>query len=536
MIPVSRVSVMPQRSIRAPRGHGQFLIEPAWEQLGADLQANRAEAVAHSDYDVQGQLLGELSACARRGLVAEARAYTGCYRDLPPPGPADGPLVLAGHQPQLFHAGVWFKNFALSWLGRDQRATAINLLVDNDIHRLPSLRVPTGPPGQATITTLLFDQVADAIPYEERAILDVDTFSRFGSRVRQAVQGWIDEPLITQLWPLARDAAQRSGNLGRCLAEARHRLEGEWGQQTLELPLSRVCQTPCFARFTLHLLANLPRLNQVYNDSLASYRQVNRIRSRRHPVPDLEVDGEWREAPFWIWTAAAPQRRRLFVRDAGSRLELTDRDRLHFPLPRHDPQAAVTQWVERQHEGLRLRPRALITTMYARLVLGDLFLHGIGGAKYDQLTDGIIARFFGFPPPRYAVMSATALLFADRTESLRAEIRSLRQQLRDLQFHPEHHVRRSETAERLAAEKRAWIGTALPRGQRGRRHREIERRNTLLQEHLAVDPSYVTARLNQASSRLRHELQWASREFSFCLFPAEVLRSLLHAARGQLAE
>ena len=35
--------------------------------------------------------------------------------------------------------------------------------------------------------------------------------------------------------------------------------------------------------------------------------------------------------------------------------------------------------------GIRLRTRALTTTMYARFLIGDLFVHGIGGAKYDEL-------------------------------------------------------------------------------------------------------------------------------------------------------
>ena len=56
-------------------------------------------------------------------------------------------------------------------------------------------------------------------------------------------------------------------------------------------------------------------------------------------------------------------------------------------------------------QGLRLRPRALVTTMYARLMLADLFLHGIGGAKYDQLTDLIIRQFFDVQPPRGAAVT-----------------------------------------------------------------------------------------------------------------------------------
>ena len=43
-------------------------------------------------------------------------------------------------------------------------------------------------------------------------------------------------------------------------------------------------------------------------------------------------------------------------------------------------------------------------------MLSDLFIHGIGGAKYDELTDQIICRFFGFEPPGFVALSATQRL------------------------------------------------------------------------------------------------------------------------------
>ena len=521
-----------RRRIRAPREHGQVFIEPEWERIGDALAANRAQSLLDSGYDVHGQTLGDLGGCARREMLYEARRYTSQYRDVCDQGGHERPILLAGHQPQLFHAGVWFKNFALSTLGQAHGAWAVNLLVDNDIHRMPSLRVPTGTRDNRQIRVLPFDKPTDAIPYEEREILDRPTFDTFGARVDQAVSGLIRDPVIRQLWPLAVDAAQRSANLGRCLAEARHRLEGQWGQQTLELPLSRVCQSPWFVRFALHLLAELPRLHHVYNSCLAGYRHVNRIRSRRHPVPDLQVDEHGLEAPFWIWTAQSPHRQRLFVRPYADRLVLSDRERLSFTLPLDDPDAAVARWIERQPEGIRLRPRALITTMYGRLVLSDLFLHGIGGAKYDQLTDLIIQRFFGFKPPGYATISATALLFEDRTEALREQMRELKRLQRDLRFHPERCLVPSEEAARLASEKQAWIQKDPPRGHRLERHRAIQRINAALQQHVAADPAPLAARLAELTAELRHEVQFASREFSFCLFPEHVLRPLLRCARA----
>ena len=72
-----------------------------------------------------------------------------------------------------------------------------------------------------------------------------------------------------------------------------------------------------------------------------------------------------------------------------------------------DATAAVEQLRQLRRRGVKLRSRALITTLWARLVLGDLFLHGIGGAKYDQVTHLLIERFFGLPAPGILVLSAT---------------------------------------------------------------------------------------------------------------------------------
>ena len=49
---------------------------------------------------------------------------------------------------------------------------------------------------------------------------------------------------------------------------------------------------------------------------------------------------------------------------------------------------------------------------YFRLLLVDQFTHGIGGGRYDQVTDRVMAGFFEIEPPRFSV--ATATLFSRR--------------------------------------------------------------------------------------------------------------------------
>ncbi len=61
----------------------------------------------------------ELARQAREEMLAEAIAWTRQYRDVDVP---PSTIFLAGHQPQLFHPGVWLKNFALGrWPGGTAR-------------------------------------------------------------------------------------------------------------------------------------------------------------------------------------------------------------------------------------------------------------------------------------------------------------------------------------------------------------------------------------------------------------------------------
>ena len=58
--------------------------------------------------------LWELVAATRREVLMVAAEYTGSYREVfRPSDTADWisrPLIMGGHQPELFHPGVWLKN------------------------------------------------------------------------------------------------------------------------------------------------------------------------------------------------------------------------------------------------------------------------------------------------------------------------------------------------------------------------------------------------------------------------------------------
>ena len=521
------------RRLRAPQGPGTALIDPPAEvvpQLVADNRRRRAAC----DYDFQGRSLAELVQQARHELLEAASQWTRQYRAIPSRRPAaDAPFFLAGHQPQLFHPGVWFKNFALGELARRQGAQAINLIIDSDTIKSAAVRVPGGSVARPQQAVVALDETGPPIPFEERPIHDHALFSSFGRRATERIRPLVAHPLIESHWPRVEARAAVHGNLGAALAQARHQLEESWGAATLEVPQSAVCDLPAFAWFTAHLLAHLPRLRLIYNEVVAEYRRTHHIRSTAHPVPDLALEGDWLETPFWIWTTAEPRRRRLFARLRDEEIILTNRQGLEIPLPL-SPEGEAEAAVDRLHalsgQGIKIRSRALITTLWARLVLSDLFVHGIGGAKYDQVTDALLAQFFGLEPPHYLVVSATLHLPIPHVPAHVEERRQLDQRLRELTYHPERYLTvPAEAASRdglqeLVESKRHWIATPQTPENAATRFQEFHRLNAALQPWVADTRQTLLSRREELTVALRGEAILSSREYPFCLYPEEMLR------------
>ena len=526
------------RQLRTPRTSGTALVDPPFEAVAGLVAENLRRRTAYN-YDLQGRSLSEVSRQARRELLLEAYRWSAAYRDVDsPPTDPSATIFLAGHQPQLFHPGVWLKSFALGTLARRLDAVAVNLLIDTDTVKKTTVAVPGGSVARPHVAEIPVDRGGGSIAFEERRVADRGVFAAFGRRAAEQIAPLVGDPLVRQYWPMAVGRLHETDNLGACLAQSRHQLEGCWGLRTLEVPKSRICESEAFGWFAAHLLVDLPRFWTTYNEVVGQYRRANRIRSAAHPVPNLARDGRWLEAPFWIWTVVDPQRRRLFVRHGPRDVVLSDRHRLELRLPLSrdgEGDRAVQRLGELSRGGVKIRGRALITTLWARLALGDLFVHGIGGAKYDHVTDALIARLFGLAPPGFLVVSATLHLPIARRKATGEDARAIEHRLRELTYHPELYVDRraddrpgsNDRLGRLIAAKRRWIGTKPTRLGARTRYREIRRLNEALQPWVAGQRQRLLAERELTGEALRAESVLSWREYGFCLYPEKTLRDFL---------
>ena len=487
--------------LRAPQADGGVLADPPLSYIGPVLSRNR-EKLSLLDAP-----LSELRTLARREALEAARSYFAETGEPFPNVVADS-LVLSGHQPELFHPGVWIKNFALNHIAREKNATPLTLLVDNDTVKSTSLRLParrTDARGWYRLQ-LPFDVQGPDTPYEERAVHDEVAFRSFADRASVVTSDWRFQPMLPAFWNEVLKHCTRTPNLGERFAAARRTFERRWGCHNLELPVSRMASTESFRRFALHLVGRLPLFHQAYNEVVREYRQRHRIRSRNHPVPDLAQDGDWLEAPFWVWRLGEVRRGRLFARVTNGSSKLR----------------CGNEIFELGDTRFKIRPRALTTTLFARLLLADLFIHGIGGAKYDALTDELFRRFYGIEPPGFMTLSGTLLLPFDLPDMSASRCAEFKRQLRDMWFNPQRHLSSSEARVRAGIEeKEEWI--RQPRSKH--RHEKLGEISERLRPFTLEARQRIERKIRECGEQLQSRLVLARRDYAFCLFPEDKLHA-----------
>jgi hypothetical protein len=509
---------------RAPAGDGGLLAQPPLAEIGSQLDAN-ADRLNHSDARLAGIPLPEFRRLAAAEVSAEAARYL-ADSGAPAPPAADR-LMVAGHQPEFFHPGVWVKNFVLAGQARRHGRAALNLIVDNDALKPSALRVPVAADDPRHVTTepVPFDRGGADVPYEEYRVADRGLFDSFPDRLAPLASAWGYEPLAVPTWPALRAEVDRGATLGEAVSRARRGWERKWGATNFELPVSRLAGTRAFAGFVQTVLAELPRFADSYNGAILAYRAANHLRSPRHPAPELARRDCWIEAPFWVWRADAPRRVKLFACRGESGIDLRSGDGAVGRVPT-DPAAFHSAWSALLADGWKVRPRALTLTLFTRLGFADGFIHGIGGGKYDEVTDDIVRRFFRLDPPGYAVVSATVRLPIRRFPATPDALHRAERRIRDLDWNPQRFPAVPERFPELVAEKARLIAAEpAARAERRAWFRQLQRVTRELRPAVAdqVEKSF------HGVDRLRAELaaneMLASREYAWPLFPEAVLRN-----------
>ncbi|HEV8338716.1 MAG TPA: hypothetical protein VGR25_03550 [bacterium] len=504
--------------LEIPERSGDVLLAPRGLDLAGLLalaRINRASLDA-APLPIAGVALGQWRAQAREEALALARRYTAALGAGPVP---EGDLLLAtGHQPVFFHPGIWVKYLLLDRLAREGQ-TGLALSVDSDEVEVSGADVPTRAFGRLERRREVLRRAAPEEPYEAHAAPSDVEWKEFLARVARHLQT-IPEPAVRAPWEAFRQIAPPAvDRFAAFMIALRRRHEGP--RRWLDLPISLLAGTEPFRAFFLHVAHDAARFAAVHNRHLQAYRAAQRIRTDAQPFPDLEVEDRV-ELPFW--TVREGRRQRLFLTLSGRTLS-TPAGTLG-PLP-DDPASAA-------FSSFSVRPRAVTLTAFLRVFLSDLFIHGVSGARYDRVTDAVVAEFLELRPPAYLAASATLALPFQDAANRAAERAVLSRQIQEARHNPDRLLR-DPTAEQTTLVDEKWRlirrleAPTLGRAER----REATRRIREINERLSASLAGSLAEAEETLAALEEGKGSGDaatyRGYPFFLFAPETMEALVDA-------
>lgn len=424
--------------LRTPAEDGEVLVLPSPAACAAAVARN-AQTLATANTPFLGGTLAEWREKTRRRLLGEE----------------DRPVIVIGHQPEFTHPGVWAKHIVAQRLAQATQGIAVNVVVDNDAPSSAMLSIPSLDQGRVVLRQLRVVDLPAGHTYEQ-----LSPFSPARvENTRASVEAAMGEAYAPSQMPEFFRAMQAVGagkdGVSQLIA-ARRAVEKRFDVALEERRVSGLWWTPLLQE----IVRRAAHFTECYNAALAAYRVEHRVRGNHRPMPDLQRISDAVELPLWAVRPGEPRRRVLVVGDDQTATLRTVGDTI--ATVRFDDWPAWNELVSPLGDvgRWRLRPRALVLTLWARLFLADLFIHGIGGAKYDRICDRLIAEFFHIPPPPFACVSATLRLDLPRTGTTPEAIRATQRELRDRRWNPQRYVTSIPEVAPLLGERNRAVGFA----------------------------------------------------------------------------
>ena len=511
-------SMMDFSKLGTPPRHGDVLIEPNADRLVELAESNR-KLICDYPFMVLGLSVAEIRSRLRE------RMCDGCT----------GPVIMTGHQPEFIHAGVWAKHVVASALAKAMGSKAVNLVVDSDAPGSTTLAVPDVSGESLRWRSVAYASLGHGVSHDAIGRMDEAAVDDLSQRVAELMGDRYASSQLPGYFEAIR-AADGAADWVDQMVSARQAIERRFGVEMREHRVGRVWGMPLLPDLMVHA----ERFATAYNGALADYRVRFGERSATRPVPDLQVDGGRVELPVWVYRLGEA-RRRLFVSVEGERIGLFGDDERIGEVGTSD----LATWesaeaVLGQIDGYLFRPRALGLTLWARVFAGDLFIHGIGGAKYDRVTDEIVRRYFSVEPAAMACVSATMWFEGAGNGADGSEVERAVRRLRDVRWNPQRHVANTDDVRILTSEREAAVAESQRlRAVRSRdrvarrgvfqRIREINERLRSMEPTLVADAEADVVRAREEAADVEAR---TNREFFFGMLKTSALEEL----RDQLTQ
>ncbi len=454
----------------------------------------------------------------RRELIGIAGQYMQSIGLDAPEFIPGAPFILSGHQPHPYHAGVMFKYRLLAEISREA-VNAVWISADTEACGGFPVNIPSFLNGPRIATLRMHPSIAD--DFYEHSDVDSDALAAFRKSAVEHLRSIPDNMFAHGIKCLEENTKPIIvNNMRDMMILWRRKYGAGWPDSVFELPLSKVCETDGFFQFAFGLLRQSVKIRELFNAALHAYRKKRGIRSRANPFPDLGENGNGVETLFW--KVKGSHRAPLYLKHSENGIVLAFKG--ETPVRSADELKKICV-----DNGIKIWPRAVALSLLQRLGLGDMFIHGVGGAKYDAITDALIEGLFETEPPKYAVASCT--LSAPEPDDPSEKLAELHQKIREMQFHPEDFLEKTEEVIALIEKKNELIKSINnPEADKKSIGNAISQLNRLLNLSLEPVANKIENEIGILDMKKREFEVITYRELPYFLFPPD--RISIHTTKG----
>ena len=545
---------MKKLCLKIPQNKQIFLL-PLWDKIPSFLEENK-KIFSQYPFKILNQPFKIVREKVRKNILEQALKFSSKFDPHIEEKINFAPqfIIQTGHQPVFFHPGIWIKNIFLNELLKSPhldkyKCMGLNIILDTDICKDLSLFLPTlSNSGDLKLEKINFLSTAPYLPFEECPFPSIELINEFTADIIGKLKPLENKNILNNFINFSQCLENsfymcgqnfKDSNLGEFLGLSRRLYENEITPLYLELLFSQICNSDEFLSFFLEIVKNIESFSKIYNDKLDEYRKSFNIRNRANPSSNLMVKENLIETPFWIWGDRDNRRKIYLLKDKEKIYLYNDSYGKIFLMEKDSPKLLFSLKTILKEKGLKIRPKALMLTMYNRLFISDLFIHGLGGAKYEVVTDEIIKKFFKVEPPQFLVISSTLLLdFKSCYLSSGSIISFLKKKIRDLEFNPERYISEMNLPEETLTQIQEMISKkdtliqeirgALTLAEKRNISEEIKPINKSIAEKLEPLKYELDKKIKEEEERIKQSKIYTFRKFPFCFFSVKTVQNLLN--------
>lgn len=535
-----------------PKKNKEIFINPPYKKIPNLIDLNKERFLSY-DFEINGVPFSEFRKHARSETIKRAGEYSdkmlsicsklnirdkrGLFTNNYSPG---NTIIQTGHAPILAHPGVLIKNSLADCLAKKVSGIGVNMAVDNDVCHDNCINIPNVNGSAPTMEKFEFVSMLKDSAFEEIGYSNSMQLTALRKDILQVIHNHEMKNTFNEFIDIAIKLSEETQSLSDLLTYARHAYLQKFDINNLEIPVSLMCRTGSFWNFFLHITGDIKNFAKIYNARLEEYRKLKKIRSKANPLPNLEEKRNITELPFWIWRENGP-RKKLFAslendRQAGLIFENEVIAVLDFRRNGNSSEN-IRRLKGLENKGMKIRPKAVTNTMYSRMFFSDLFIHGVGGAKYDLITDEIIRDFFGVEPPEYATISATLHLPYIPYDVCSEDAENIKHTIANMNRHPEKYISKEimKIPEiQFAINEKKDLITKETHNQTEKRQafNRLKQINDMMKEKIKPLIMEKEKEAEEIEKKLRYNSIVKNREYPFCIYPESMVRELYKSYRG----